>query len=75
MKTKIILVMLVIASIAGVTYAQTTKPKAEIRKSCYVDSNKNKICDKYEKKSCKIGNGTGTENCTVKTSSDRRRGK
>lgn len=75
MKSKLILVALVITTIVGVTYAQTTIPKAEIRKSCYVDSNKNKICDKYEKKSCKIGNGTGNENCTVKTSSDRRRGK
>ncbi|WP_321479641.1 hypothetical protein [uncultured Bacteroides sp.] len=32
-------------------------------KKCFVDANKNGVCDKYEKKTCKSGNGTGAEDC------------
>lgn len=44
---------------------QTVKPAGSTKgtKKCFVDADKNGVCDKYESKTCKTGNGTGTEDC------------
>lgn len=48
---------------ASSTFAQTMKAKKKIVQKCFVDANKNSLCDKIEKKTCKIGNGTGYADC------------
>ena len=43
----------------GVTSAQNTKQAKndELRKACYVDANKNGVCDNNENGKCTVGNG------------------
>lgn len=62
MKLKLILAALAIAATVGVASAQTTDTKTVARKSCYVDADKNGICDKNEAGTCKTGNGKGMRN-------------
>lgn len=65
MKTKVILTALALIASVGLISAQNTKTetsKTESKKSCYVDANKNGVCDKSEDKSCKEGNGQGLHN-------------
>jgi len=62
MKAKVILFSLAFIAILGFVSAQNNKTvaaKSEIKKECYVDSNKNNICDKHEDKTCTVGNGKG----------------
>jgi hypothetical protein len=64
MKTKVILTALALIASVGFISAQNTKAetsKAETKKSCYVDANKNGVCDKHEDKSCTKGNGKGLQ--------------
>jgi len=69
MKAKVILTALAFIASLGVVSAQTAQTqtaKSESKKSCYVDANKNNVCDKYENKTCTKGNGQGQANCNRK---------
>ena len=69
MKAKVILTALAFIASLGIVSAQTAKAqnaKSESKKSCYVDANKNNVCDNYENKSCTKGNGQGQANCNRK---------
>jgi len=62
MKVKVILTAVAFVASLGIVSAQTAQTqttKSESRKSCYVDANNNKVCDKYENKTCTKGNGNG----------------
>lgn len=73
MKTKVILTVLAVISTFGILPAQTTQPqssKSTSKKTCYVDANKNNVCDKAENKTCngqgkglKDGSGQGKGQC------------
>lgn len=62
MKTKVSLAVLAFMAMTTIGLAQnTTKSttnKEPARRACFVDENKNKICDKYENGTCKVGCGT-----------------
>jgi len=65
MKAKVILLSLAFIAILGFVSAQNNKTvaaKSEVKKECYVDSNKNNVCDKDENKTCTVGNGKGLKN-------------
>jgi len=61
MKVKVILAALVLIAATGVASAQNANQAKnnESRKSCYVDTNKNGVCDNYENGTCTVGNGKG----------------
>ena len=70
MKTKEILIVMALITTFGIVSAQNKKTvvtKSEVKRECYVDANKNNVCDKYENKTCttckakslKNGNGHG----------------
>jgi len=62
MKAKEILIVLALITTIGIVSAQnnkTTATKSEVKKECYVDANKNNVCDKNENKTCTVGNGKG----------------
>lgn len=62
MKTKEILIVLALITTIGIVSAQNKKTvttKSEVKKECYVDANKNNVCDKYENKTGTVGNGKG----------------
>lgn len=63
MKAKVILAAIALVATVGVASAQNTNQSksSESRKSCYVDANKNGVCDKHEDGSCKTGNGKGLQ--------------
>lgn len=61
MKAKVILTAMAVVATFGVLSAQTAKTqtsKSESKKACYVDANKNNVCDKAENKTC-TGQGKG----------------
>lgn len=59
MKTKMVLIALSFMATLGLS-AQTPKTqKTAKQKSCYVDTNNNNVCDKYENGTCTVGNGKG----------------
>lgn len=70
-KVKFILAAITLIAAVGFASAQNTDRTNgnETRKSCFVDTDKNGICDNYEKGVCTLGNGnrmckgTGTNNC------------
>lgn len=65
MKTKFYLALLAVITTIGLVSAQDSKTlpvKSDAKKSCYVDANNNNICDKYENKTCTVGNGKGLQN-------------
>ncbi len=64
MKTKISILALAMIAFIGTATAQNnsgknSESKDVKRSSCYVDANKNGVCDKFEDKTCKTGDGTG----------------
>lgn len=64
MKTKISILALAMIAFIGTATAQNnsgknSESKDAKRSSCYVDANKNGVCDKFEDKTCKTGDGTG----------------
>lgn len=64
MKTKISIIALAMIAFIGTATAQNnsgknSESKDAKRSSCYVDANKNGVCDKFEDKTCKTGDGTG----------------
>nr|WP_320058077.1 hypothetical protein [uncultured Bacteroides sp.] len=79
MKTKVFFLLLAMVATMGMASAQTAKAaksskvtktsqtvkpaSAKGTKKCFVDADKNGVCDKYENKTCKTGNGTGAEDC------------
>lgn len=69
MKAKVILITLAFIATLGIVSAQTAKmqnAKSESKQSCYVDANKNNVCDNYENKTCTKGNGPRQANCSRK---------
>jgi len=61
MKAKVILTAMAVVATLGIVSAQATKTqtsKSESKKVCYVDANKNNVCDKSENKTCN-GEGKG----------------
>lgn len=65
MKTKVILTALMLTATLGLATAQNTQStkntqsKNEVKKSCFVDVNKDGICDNHANGTCTIGNGKG----------------
>lgn len=59
MKVKVILAAIALVASVGVVSAQNTtaQRKGNPAKSCYVDSNKDGVCDKSADGSCKVGKG------------------
>jgi len=60
MKTKEILIVFALITTIGIVSAQRNKTvatKSEIKKECYVDANKNNVCDNYENKTYTAGTG------------------
>lgn len=57
MKTKLIFTFLLVVATTLTLTAQTPKSaeptNQDNKKSCYVDANKNGVCDNYENKTCK----------------------
>jgi len=69
MKAKVILTALAFIASLGIASAQTAQnqtKKSESKQSCYVDANKNNVCDNYENKTCTKGNGPRQANCSRK---------
>ncbi len=65
MKTKFFLAIIAVMLSLGVASAQNTDSKttkAETKKGCFVDANKNGICDNFESKTCTRGDGSGLQN-------------
>lgn len=54
-RTKLFLLVVVLVASVSVVFAQTKKTETtgEKQKSCFVDANNNKICDKHENGTCK----------------------
>jgi len=61
MKVKAIFAAIMLIAAVGVASAQNTNQtkNSESRKTCYVDANKNGVCDNYENGKCAVGNGKG----------------
>ncbi len=61
MKTRVTLIAIALTASVAVMSAQDKKIETAKTPSrtCYVDANKNGVCDSYEDKSCTIGNGKG----------------
>jgi hypothetical protein len=62
MKGKIFFTAMVFIASLGFVLAQTTHTqtaKSESKESCYVDANKDNVCDNYVNKTCTKENGQG----------------
>ncbi|MDP3437912.1 MAG: hypothetical protein Q8S04_11775 [Bacteroidales bacterium] len=62
MKTKIVLIGLALAASTTFAAAQNNIKKTtaiQSNRSCFVDADKNGICDSFEKGTCTIGTGKG----------------
>lgn len=57
MKSKVILAAIAMVAAVSVSLAQNTNEikSSESHKSCFVDANKNGVCDKHEDGTCKTG--------------------
>ncbi|PKP05630.1 MAG: hypothetical protein CVU10_09765 [Bacteroidetes bacterium HGW-Bacteroidetes-5] len=62
MKTRIVLIGLALAASTTFAAAQNNSVKTTAihnNKSCFVDADKNGVCDSFEKGTCTLGNGKG----------------
>jgi len=61
MKAKVFFAAIMLIAASGVASAQNANQSknSESRKSCYVDANKNGVCDNFESGKCTVGKGKG----------------
>lgn len=60
-KVKVIFAAIILIAAVGVSSAQNANQTQDNqpRKTCFVDVDKNGVCDSFEKGTCTIGNGKG----------------
>lgn len=63
MKSRIVLFSATLLLVAGVAFAQNAKTGQgkQSQRNCFVDANKNGICDRHEDGTCTVGNGKGAQ--------------
>lgn len=69
MRLKNFLAAIILMATSTVISAQneTKQSESQPQRSCFVDKNKNGVCDNSEGKACKVENGKGTQNCCGKS--------
>lgn len=64
MKRKIIIAAMALFTTLGLSAQTPQKTTTENRKTCFVDKNNNRVCDKHEDGTCTTGNGKGLQDAS-----------